>query len=154
MEFALMLMMLGHDGCFQQQRVIVQPQQTYANVYYFVGAPLRQAAVAEKTLRDDPQYQEFLRFKAWQESQKQQTQAAPVETLPRVSSPITVHCGRCHGGTAPKGGFFMDGTDVSASDITKSLRKVAAGEMPPDRELTPQEKGALMQALLDAEVKQ
>lgn len=153
MEFALMLMMLGHDGCFQQRQVVIQPQPTYANVYYFVGAPLRQAAVAEKTLRDDPQYQEFLRFKAWQESQAQANQASNERTAPS-SSPIAAHCGRCHGGASPKGGFFLDGQGVSASDITKSLRKVAAGEMPPNSELTPQEKGELMQALLNAEVQQ
>lgn len=147
MDFAVMMLLMG-DLCHQKRAVVVQQPVAYQQVYYFVGAPLRQQAVVQKQLADDPLYQEFLQFKAW----KEQTQKQPVAVdAPEAKTPITAHCGRCHGGASPKGGFFLDGQNVPASDITKALRQIADGSMPPDRELTAEEKGALMQALLNSE---
>jgi len=147
-ELALILTLFADDLCRQKQAIIVQqPEVAYQQVYYFVGAPLRQAAVVEKSVKDDPLYQEFLEFKAWKEQQKESPPGGEL----RGQTPVAAYCGRCHGGSAPKASFFLDGQNTSAESITKALRQIADGSMPPDRELTAQEKGVLMQALLDSE---
>lgn len=155
MAFAKLILVLGlFDNCHvqhvQQQAVIVQPAQ----VYYFVGQQVRSQALVQHQLRSDPDYAEFLEFKKWKAAQGNTGAAVDANATgsPAAPSPVTTFCARCHSGAAPKGGFYLDGTSsVSADTITSALRQIASGEMPPDRQLSPQEKGELMQTLLDLE---
>jgi hypothetical protein len=131
--------------------------------FYFVGQPVRIAALVEAELRSDPEYRRFLDFKErqreFEEFLKSQAGAKPAREAPggSVDRPSTAaavvrRCASCHGGTAPEGGLFLDGRhELSASQITAAQRRVLAGEMPPSETLSPEEIGNVLQDLLTLE---
>lgn len=120
-------------------------RQTYAQplvqTYYFVGQPLRAAAIVEAEKRSDPDYQSFLQYKqfksefeAFQQYQKLQAAQSPAQpqAVQAPASQMVTSCARCHSGAEPKGGLVLDGKTPLAPDALKSIRtKLAKGEMPP-----------------------
>lgn len=143
-----------HPVCIKQVQQVVQPvlvpQNVYVSQYYRVGEQLIvPELVAElRALRAEVQ--------ALKVAPQTAPQTAPqAETAPAPTSMIAQKCAKCHTGNTPKGGLFLDGqTELGCSSITEALRKIAAGTMPPPESgvtLTPQEKGQLMQELLDLE---
>lgn len=85
---------------------------------------------------------------------------ATVTTDPPAGQPATeapkafATCTKCHSGATPKGQFSLDGESFSAPTITKALRAIASGQMPPADagvELSQQDKGEIMQYLLGHE---
>lgn len=82
------------------------------------------------------------------------TAAQPL-AAPVVQPLVAQHCAKCHSGAAPKAGLVLDGTTpLLCSQITASLRQLAADKMPQDHQIAPSVKGAIMQELLDLERKE
>lgn len=136
-------------------------QPAYASqTLYFVGAPVRVESMVEQQKRSDPDWQEFLQFKAFRagvESQKQTQQQQQTHTGGASSAGLTVReaCAACHGKPSPAGEFFLDGAQgIEASRVTKAIRAIATGEMPKDRKLTREQKNALLADLLKLEEEQ
>jgi hypothetical protein len=131
--------------------------------FYFVGQPVRIAALVEAELRSDPEYRLFLEYKEQQsefaEFLKKDGSAKPASKESRGSvglrdsAPVVVRrCASCHSGAAPEGGLFLDGRqELSASQITAAQRRVLAGEMPPAETLSAEEVGKVLQDLLTLE---
>lgn len=142
----------GHPVCVKQVQQVVQPvlvpQNVYVSQYYRVG----EALIVPELVA------ELRALRAEVAALKVAPQTAPqADTAPPPTSMIATKCAKCHTGNTPKGGVFLDGqTQLGCSSITEALRKIAAGTMPPPESgvtLTPQEKGQLMQELLDLERK-
>lgn len=85
----------------------------------------------------------------------QQLRAQPlVQQQTAPASVIAQHCAKCHSGATPKAGITLDGsTELLCSQITASLRAIAADKMPKDHKIDPAVKGAIMQELLNLERK-
>lgn len=130
-----------------RQKVVVPYVAPYVaplNVMYFVGAAVRSEAIVQKQLQADPDYKEFLEFKAW----KQQA-AAEAVTEPVQQNAVQMFCAKCHGTAEPKGGFYMDGQPGMSSDaILTAIDAVAIGKMPKDRKLTRDEKNAFLMDIM------
>ena len=83
------------------QVVIRQPsslvvQQQTPGFFFLVGSELRTAALVENYLRTNPEYREFLEWKAQQGGDQPDPQpAAPT---------VKAMCSKCHSGDEPKGG--------------------------------------------------
>lgn len=158
-------------SCFQSQvsHVSYGHVKSYSQAYvapqvlYFVGQPIRVQSLIEQQKRSDPDYQEFLEFKAWKagaatqrQSQQQQEKHHGVEGTPppEPTAGATVRnvCAKCHGKATPAGGFFLDGQyGIEAESVTKAIRMLASGEMPKNRELTKDEKNQVLADLLSLE---
>jgi hypothetical protein len=147
-------------GTVCQQQVAVQPYAVQSQVvvpytFFFVGSSIRQEAIAQQQLRNDPDYAEFEEFKAWKAMRSGQTAGlGSSEQLPATEpvTPVAQHCAKCHGIAVPKGDFYLDGKPgMRAEDITKAIRMVAADHMPKDRKLTREQKNELLQDLLQLE---
>lgn len=140
---------LGGGVCHQQAVVhqqYVAPVYT-PQVYYFVGSPIRAQAV----MQQDDDYQEFQAFKAWKQTQSREQQVQPVTQA--ESGLVKQLCGKCHAEPNQGNSFYaITGDDlVSAEKITKAIRAVAYGHMPKDRQLSKEEKNALLAELLSLE---
>lgn len=129
----------GHCGqFFQHKQAVVVPVIAQPHVFYKAGADIEAEALAEKVAR-------ILREKV---SLTQEAEAPP---RPAVTA-LAQHCAKCHRGANAKAGLVYDGrTDLECFEVTKALRAIADGSMPKDHKLTPEEKGELMQELLDLE---
>lgn len=106
----------------------VYPQQNF-----FVGYPIRVAAMVEAEKRADPDYAEFQAFKAWQAQQQAPTQAAPVpaEALAQQApTQLAASCVRCHSGKEPRGSLDLS-SSIDAEALKKIRAKLLAGKMPP-----------------------
>ena len=67
---------------------------------------------------------------------------------------VAEKCGKCHSGASPKGGVTIDGvTPMPCESVLESLRQIKDDKMPRGGQLTPEEKGLLMEALLGLESK-
>jgi len=124
---------------YKQQVVAVAPVVAYPHVYYQAGVGVEQDALAAKVAKlVIGQLRAELKTAPQQQTSKQ--------------SAIARHCAKCHSGAAPKAGIVLDGvTSLACSQITSSLRAIASEEMPKDHKLTPEQKGAVMQELLNLE---
>lgn len=83
--------------------------------------------------------------------QRLQATSAPQQQRQSATA-LEVHCAKCHSGGAPKGGLVIDGSSaIECRTITAALRAISQDLMPKDHKLTPEQKGAVMQQLLDLE---
>jgi hypothetical protein len=158
-----LIVLAALSNCLQQQTIsyssrVQSYQQAYVapQVMYFVGAPLRVQSLVEHQQRTDPDYQEFLEFKAWKAGSQQQNQLRQEQLPPPPEAPsgLTVReaCSKCHGKATPEGEFFLDGQyGIDAKDVTRAIRMIASGEMPKNRKLTREEKNQVLQDLLSLE---
>lgn len=150
----------------------VVPQQVINNsvAYYFVGAPVREAAIAEAMAREafalvGEQTQKVTEtrttFSAQQARQEGRCaceqckcHASAEDPPPQFSrvagSAVLNACGRCHSGDDPKAGLSLAG-ELSAETRLAAIRKVTTQEMPPDKEITKEEASAVIAELLAAE---
>ena len=76
---------------------------------------------------------------------------ADAKSVAKPPSAVAVACGKCHSGEAVKGNFRIDINGLEAGDVTRAIRALASGAMPPQRQLTREEKNAVLQSLLDLE---
>lgn len=84
------------------------------------------------------------------------TAPQPAEQLPRPSpaggSLIAQKCGQCHGQqlSEPKGKLFLDsGLKLDCEAVLASIRAIKSDRMPQGEKLTPDEKGRLLDELLE-----
>jgi len=111
-------------------------------IYYAVGADVRQEAVIRKVVRDE------LRLAL---------SATPQTRQPRKVSLLTEKCARCHGGKTPKAGIFYDGSPLNCDHITGALRLLSGIDPAPKameklmKSLTSNEKAQLMEEMLKLE---
>lgn len=124
---------------YHRQSFYAQPLQ---QTFYFVGQPVRAAAILEAEKRADPNYQLFLQFQsliaanpqivqqlATAATQQEQQQQAAQE---QPQSQLAASCARCHGGAEPKGGLPLDGSRIISADELRSIKEhLANGTMPP-----------------------
>lgn len=123
---------------YHRQSFYAQPLQ---QTFYFVGQPIRAAAILEAEKRTDPNWQLFLQFQqliaanpqivqqlATAATQQEQQQAAQEQP----QSQLAASCARCHGGAEPKGGLPLDGSRIISADELRSIKEhLANGTMPP-----------------------
>lgn len=158
---AMILSMACGGGVCQpyvaRQKVVATYAAPYVaplNVYYMVGSAVRAEAIVQQQLNQDPDYKDFLAFKAW----KQQQAAAEQPQAMEEQNAVQQHCAMCHGTAEPKGGFYLDGQPgLSADAVTKAIRMMATDKMPPPtsgHRLTREEKNALLTTLLSLEAGQ
>lgn len=123
---------------YKQQVVAVAPVYA-APVYYQAGRDIESEAIAAKVAKlVIGQLRAELR--------------TPQQQVTRSTSAIAQHCAKCHSGAAPKAGITYDGaTGLECFQVTSALRAIANESMPKDHKLTPEQKGQLMQELLDLE---
>lgn len=119
-------------GCYQKAfvksyAVAVAP---VVQQYYFVGAPIRAEAIVEAEMKSDPEYQDFLDFKAWKAG-KQAPPAVPDGALAAKATVIDARCIRCHSGPEPKGGH--DFTTISPDELKLIKEILPTGAMPPPK---------------------
>lgn len=152
--------LFGNRCAFKQVQAVVQHQayvQPYA-VNYFVGAPIRFEALVTKALREDPDYQEFQKFRAWK-SVASGLEVAP--SLPLTGEPdllIKHKCASCHAGDKAAGDIVLDGS-MAVSDATyRSFSRmfVLGADVPPKMkpllgELKDAEGSAILAELLKLE---
>jgi hypothetical protein len=130
--------------------------------FYFVGQPVRIAALVEAELRRDPDYllfrqfqerrSEFEEFLKGKDGAKPPSEAAAPQGNIGLAATVVRRCASCHSGAAPEGGLFLDGSrQLSASQVTAAQRRVLSGEMPPSEPLSPEEIGNVLQDLLTLE---
>lgn len=161
---AILISAAACGGGVCQQAVVVRQKAVYAAPYvapyvvapqvsYFVGAAIRESAIVQQQLNQDPDYKDFLAFKAWKQQQAEAEQPQAME-----QNAVQQQCAMCHGTAEPKGGFYMDGSPgMSAEAITKAIRMIASDKMPPPtsgHRLTREEKNALLTTLLSLEAGQ
>ena len=132
-----------------------------ANVFYFVGAPIRQAAIVQQQMHTDPlweEFQQFQKFKAFSAQADAKAGTAPPPTAgsvgpePRESkgSVLAATCMRCHGGEDPQGGLDLSLPLTSAlkGEIAK---QVWLGKMPPEKPLNNEQAAKLFDELFKGE---
>jgi len=125
---------------------LVYPQQ---QIYYFVGQPLRLKALLEAAKRADPQWQEFQRFKQFQQRFSREGALPSRQSAALQTTILAQKCARCHTGTAPKGGLLLDGSQPLESEAKlKVLQAAWSGHMPPERPLSDEETSQLFEELL------
>lgn len=130
-----------------------------APVLYQAGYAIEQEAIAEKAA-----LRALARFQAVQAPQVQQQNYCPTCQPQQVQRPVppaqvagnivAEKCGKCHSGASPKGGVTIDGvTPMPCESVLESLRQIKDDKMPKGGQLSPEEKGLLMEALLGLEAK-
>jgi hypothetical protein len=146
----------GHP-CRVVQQQVVQPVYYPQQISYFVGAPVRVEAIVQKTLRDDPEYAELQKFKAWKSLASGQT-VAPEAPDGSPALTIKTRCASCHSGPNAKGGVTLDGTQavddatfrafsrmyLTGADVPKAMQPLMA-------KLTADEGSAVLAELLKLE---
>lgn len=129
----------AHAGNCYQQAVKAYAAPYYvqkAQVYYYVGANIRTAAILEAEKAADPewrQFQEFKRFREeWEAFKQQQSQQPPpgAQAQQAPQTQIQASCVRCHSGAEPKGGRDFSGL-LSADDLKAIKEILPSGKMPP-----------------------
>ena len=153
--FQAILMMAAVSTCHPrvavQKQVVVQQQLVPAQVLYLVGSELRLQSSVQSALRQDPQWQQFQQWK-----QQQQQQTGNVQRLEHDGGqPTTMAgsiCGKCHSGNKIKGDFDIS-KPLSAAEVTKAIRMLSSGKMPPQNKLSPQYKQQILTDLLNFEEK-
>lgn len=128
----------------------VQPAQ----VFYFVGQPLRADAVLQHERERDPDYQQFAEFKRFLEFQRAvaetpQANAKAEATAKPNYQILRAKCAECHNAANSAGGFDLSGDGpLDADQKSAVMRSVLSGEMPKNRQpLTAQELGELVNSL-------
>lgn len=126
-------------GCYSQAISYAQPLYVKAYAapvvsYYYVGGSIRAAAVVEAEKRADPDYQDFLDFKAWKAGQQTRAPESPVPdgALPQRQSLIESRCVRCHNPNSPNGpggGYDFSGP-LTAADLKAIKEILPTGKMP------------------------
>ena len=112
---------------------------------YYAGQNIEAEAIAERAA-----VRALAKFQAIQ-AQRYQPQQANVPP-PAPQKIVAEKCGSCHGGAAPKAGLTLDGvTPVPCASVLESLRQIKDDKMPKGGKLSPEEKGLLMEALLQLE---
>lgn len=133
-------------GCFSYRSQAVTtystPAYSYNYAYYFVGRPIREKALVQKAVEDDPLWQEFQEFKRWRETQSQRP---PV--MEQQTGVLQDTCLKCHSGDEPKGGLDMTG-ELDAGTKLQMMTKVWRGEMPPNAPLPDDQAAELFNQLL------
>lgn len=134
------------SGCrqfFVHQAAVVAPVVAVPQVYYQAGKDIEAEALAEKVARlAVPKIIAQLNV-----GNLRQQQTAP-------QSAIAQHCSKCHSGATPKAGVVYDGvTTLACFQVTNALRALRDDAMPKDHKLTPEQKGAVMDELLNLERK-
>lgn len=136
------------DNCHSQfsrqnfrQSYYYAPQ--YAEVYYFVGQPLRIKALVELE-----QAEEYAEFKRWKQKQDiKHTEEIP-PAAPTSKSLVTQTCAKCHSGATPKAQLsFTQDTFLSLDQFKKARNAVLSGEMPKGQKLTEEEKALVVSEL-------
>ena len=123
-----------------KQAVAVVAPVYAAPIYYQAGRDIESEAIAAKVAK-------IVIGQLRAELNTPQKQAATAS-----ASAIAQHCGKCHSGANPKAGIVYDGiTGLACVQVTAALRSIAREEMPKDHKLTPEQKGEVMQELLDLE---
>lgn len=82
---------------------------------------------------------------------EQKIEARPTEQVSSEASVLSAKCASCHGKelTQPKAGLYIDaGIKLDCKTALKSLQLIKSGKMPKDGTLTPEEKGAILDELL------
>lgn len=145
-------------------RVVSSPVVTYsaahsyaqaAQVFYFVGQPIRAEAVVQHARERDPDYQQFAEFKRFlefqratrEEAQKQPEQAkADAKSNNKI---LAAKCAECHNAKNSGGGIDLSGAVPLDADAKAAIMSsVLSGRMPQNREpLTAQELGELVNSL-------
>mgnify|MGYP006935487306 CR=1 FL=1 len=119
----------------------------YPQVLYQAGYNIEIEAAVTKVIR-----RELSAFE-YRQQQRYQPQQANVPP-PAPQNIVAEKCGSCHGGAAPKAGLTLDGvTPVPCASVLESLRQIKDDKMPKGGKLSPEEKGLLMEALLQLEAK-
>lgn len=142
---ALLIPSIAHAGnCghfFAVKQVVAVAPVYAAPIYYQAGVGIEQDALAAKVARIVVG-QLRAELNAPQQIRQQQTRP----------SALAQHCAKCHSGANPKAGVVLDGsTGIACFQITAALRAISTDTMPKDHKLTPDQKGAVMQELLDLE---
>lgn len=140
--------------CFRQRTFsssTIQYTPQYAEVYYFVGQPLRIKALVE--LEEAEEYAEFLRYKATYRQKGAFPETVPSEDKVSTDnsareSLITQICSKCHSGSAPKAQltFTLD-SFLDLDTFKKARNAVLSGEMPKGKKLTEMEKAQVVSEL-------
>ncbi len=145
----LALCLLG-TNCNTPQVLVQQPTPLVVQqpgFFFLVGSEIRAAALVENHLRNDPLYQEFLKWRAEQQGDNSSGQGASA-TAPTVRA----LCSKCHSGEEPKAGLTIDGdTPMTAELITASIRAISRGKMPKNMAITSNLKSKLYSELLSLE---
>lgn len=121
---------------FVQKQVVAAPVYYQPLVYYQAGRDIEAEALAAKVAKI---------VVAQLRSEISQPQAAVKQTA------VVQHCAKCHSGDNPRGGVTYDGSPLACNQITSALRAISLNKMPKDHALTPEQKGQVMQELLDLE---
>lgn len=137
---------VAHQPVAHQAQVV--HQQAYASpvvsqhVYYFVGAPVRAEALVEEAKLADPDYQEFLRFKQFQQQLREHGhhdgETPPPEPAPprfsQTASVVKTSCISCHSGQGAKGGLDLT-RPIDEGTKWRMFMRAADGSMPPNKSL-------------------
>lgn len=155
-------------GRVVSQSVITSPVVTYssahsfahaAQVFYFVGQPIRAEAVLQYERNRDPDYQQFAEFKRFLEFQRatrEESQQKPAQANAQDQGPaksnnkiLSAKCAECHNSKNSGGGFDLSGAvPLDADTKAAVMSSVLSGRMPQNREpLTAQELGELVNSL-------
>jgi mono/diheme cytochrome c family protein len=144
----------GYGYGYAQQKFVAPLVQQF----YFVGAPIRAAAIVEAEKRSDPDYQEFLQFKAlreeWGAFQAWQAQTVPEGALAQQQSAFKQSCVRCHSGDEPKGGLDLTQAPLSPATVKAIKERLTESLMPPrdspeGKNFTPEQAGAIVSEAID-----
>lgn len=138
--------------CFVQRSRVSHVQRfssayypQYAEVYYFVGQPLRIKALVE--LEEAEEYAEFLRYKANLRSNSNQIISTENSVQPQISL-VAETCAKCHSGATPKAQLTVTSDAfLSLDNFKKARNAVLSGEMPKGRKLTDEEKNQVVAEL-------
>lgn len=121
------------------QQVVAVAPVVAAPIYYQAGRDIEAEAIAAKVAK-------------LVIGQLRAELNAPQRQTAMKQSALAQHCAKCHSGATPKGNVTYDGvTALACVQVTAALRSIAKEEMPKDHKLTPEQKGAVMQELLDLE---
>lgn len=143
------------------ERVVVEEVPEYAEVYYFVGQPLRIQALME--LEKEADYAEYLRWKSNSISKQAVTgdkecpTCPPAEpTPPTNNSDTSVNinpgtkiieqtCAKCHSGATPKAQLTItNDAHLDLDTFKKARNMVLSGKMPKGTKLSEAEKDRVL----------
>jgi hypothetical protein len=146
----------ARGGCrqfFAQQAYVAQPYIAQPVVLYQAGVQVEQDALAERIAqRVEAKILQRLIAAPKHQSAVQAPGSQSVEAPPAPTLAMEQHCASCHSGPKPKGGVVFDGvTPLECFHVTKALRMIRDEKMPKDHRLTPEQKGQIMEELLNLE---